>query len=678
MHALPWFVRASNVPTFRSRTALAGILAVGLLHGHSRAAEETTAVGQTKAVEETGAVQDGRPVTTVAPVLKLTQAQPSLAPPTNTEKASDDNKDSAAEEVTNAELPATQTPQAKTTGTLSEDGWRARKPGSPLLAPSTATSPANESTRADLKSQQTLKSAPTQPKTARPNTESPEVRLREEQLNAPVGSGIAPRQLAPVESTPESTSKAATLSQSPGNTSQEAKDEPVPQDDVIDAFTDEEEIIRDLRLPVRRPTIRSNESRREENLPDQAPFDAATKDSRSNERSRQQQADIEDFENLEAEPSEETANDEYDNPQLHVDEEAVTETTGPRRSEPVTPKPVLSDTIMKMQAPIAQCLQYYYRRPENARERTPWGMLHAILPFGIDSQVDTGRQRHNAIAWLAGNNPGRNLKIFAVTPQGQLIAREGVGLQGHQAQVLAIFAQAGVPLEYPLIVSGRRFSVESLVRSEMAACKSGNELTFTLIGLSNYLPTDTRWKAADGQVWDFERLLREELSQPVIGAACGGTHRLMGLSFALKQRKLEGLPITGQWARVDTYINDFIQYAWELQNRDGSFSTNWFEGREDRNDPDRKLQTTGHILEWLVYTLPADELTDPRVTRSISFVANSLIRRKSEKLDVGPKGHALRAISLYHTKMYDSDRPWLGNSSPRPQSRTAQTRSTQR
>ena len=82
------------------------MLAVGLLHGHSRAAEEPPVVEQTKAVDQTGAAQEDRPVTAVAPVLKLTQAQPSLAPPTNTEKASDDSKDSA-EEVSNADLPAT-------------------------------------------------------------------------------------------------------------------------------------------------------------------------------------------------------------------------------------------------------------------------------------------------------------------------------------------------------------------------------------------------------------------------------------------------------------------------------------------------------------------------------------------------------------------------------------------
>ncbi len=62
-------------------------------------------------------------------------------------------------------------------------------------------------------------------------------------------------------------------------------------------------------------------------------------------------------------------------------------------------------------------------------------------------------------------------------------------------------------------------------------------------------------------------------------------------------------PITGHWARADVFVNDFVQYAWSLQNPDGSFSTDWFEGRANEPNMERKVQTTGHILEWLIFTL---------------------------------------------------------------------------
>lgn len=421
-------------------------------------------------------------------------------------------------------------------------------------------------------------------------------------------------------------------------------------------------------LPIRRPRIESRPGDR-------------------NQRSRDLQEQLEQFERQTVRPSDPIAEDEYDNPQIDpdleadveadidVDVEADNDADVEAAPAPEKPARVIPAAALRLQAPIAQCLQYYYQRPENARDRTPWGMLHAILPYGTDAQIDTGKRRFNAIAWLAGNNPCRNLKMLTVTREGALVAREGVGLQGHQAQMLAIFAQVGVPVEYPLYANGRKFSINDLIRSEMGSCKAGNELTFTLIGLSNYLPTDTRWRTSDGQVWDFERLLREEMAQPVVGAACGGTHRLMGFSYALQQRRREGLPMTGQWARAEKYVNDFVSYAWQLQNRDGSFSTDWFEGQADNGDVDRKLQTSGHILEWLLFTMSDEELADERVTRAVTFVANTLISGRNRELQVGPKGHALRALSLYHRRMFNSQQPWIGQDSrPTSSPRAAQVR----
>lgn len=343
----------------------------------------------------------------------------------------------------------------------------------------------------------------------------------------------------------------------------------------------------------------------------------------------------------------------------------------PEASQRSVPAPIITAAARRLERPIEQCLQYYYQRPENARERTPWGMLHAILPYGLDATIDAGPRRYNAIAWLSGNNPCRNLRLLSVSRGGRIEARTGVGLQGHQAQLLAILAQVGVPKNYPLHVNGRRFTVSDLIESEMAACRTGQELTFTLIGLSHYLPTDSTWKASDGQPWDFERLIREELGQPVVGAACGGTHRLMGLSYALAQRRREGLPEDGQWNRAAIFINDFVDYAWRLQNRDGSFSTQWFEGREDNNDLDRKLQTSGHIMEWLVFNATEEQLQDERVDRGIAFLAGAMLSGRGNQWQVGPKGHALRAMSLYHRRVFVSDRPWIAN-------RTASTTGTAR
>jgi hypothetical protein len=198
----------------------------------------------------------------------------------------------------------------------------------------------------------------------------------------------------------------------------------------------------------------------------------------------------------------------------------------------------------------------------------------------------------------------------------------------------------------------------------MFDCRSGNELTFTLIALAHYADSETSWVAGDQQDWDVERVIREELSQPIVGAACGGTHRLMGFAHALRRRRAEGRPITGQWDRADRYVADFVDYTWSLQNRDGSMSTGWFERAEDNGNMDRKIQTTGHMLEFLLSTVPDADLQSPKMIRTVGYLANTLYSERGHQWQVGPKGHALRALAMYHQRVFGESSPWRSGAAP--------------
>ncbi|MEM6692544.1 MAG: GTPase-activating protein, partial [Planctomycetota bacterium] len=318
----------------------------------------------------------------------------------------------------------------------------------------------------------------------------------------------------------------------------------------------------------------------------------------------------------------------------------------------------LSRTVTSMQRSMASTLRYYYRDVEIATRRSNWGMLHAIMVYGIDTKVRVGRQTHSTVAWIAGNNACRGQRLFTIGENGNISAKSGVGLQGHQGQLLAIFSLCGVPRDYPIYAGNKAFSIEDVIAREQADCREGAELTFTLIGLSHYLSTDATWKDSQGNTWDFERVIREELGQPVVGSACGGTHRLMGFAHALRKRRAEGKPIDGQWKRADKFLQDFVGYAYRLQNRDGSFSTNWFEGREDRNDVDRKIQTTGHIVEWLLTITPDEQLQNTRLVSAVNFLNRSMSRDPNRDWSIGPKGHALRSLAMYYDRVYDAPAPW--------------------
>jgi len=307
---------------------------------------------------------------------------------------------------------------------------------------------------------------------------------------------------------------------------------------------------------------------------------------------------------------------------------------------------VLSDELLELQEPVKRCLAYHFHRPDAFSRRCPWEVMHCVVGFGVDAPLRSGEERCNAVAWLCENLPCDGMRMLYVN-NGRLGVRMGPGYQGHAGQFLSILAQSRVRLDYPMIVDGHLLTVADLVEYEQLTCRSETELSFKLIAFSHYLDTDATWKNQRGETWDIPRLIRAELAQPVVGACCGGTHRLMGLSYAVRKRETSDKPITGQWRRAKKYIEDFHEYTFALQNDDGSFSTNWFRRPEDWGGVDRKVNTTGHTLEWLVYSLPREELTDRRVVGAVRFLTNVLWENRHRSWHMGHLGHALHALAMY-------------------------------
>jgi hypothetical protein len=319
--------------------------------------------------------------------------------------------------------------------------------------------------------------------------------------------------------------------------------------------------------------------------------------------------------------------------------------------------PPLSYAELETRQRVRDVLEAYKYWRLNSREHSPWEIMHAIIGHGVGAQIlqDGPHGRPvTAVGWLCFNRPAgkRNQRLFYPSRDGGFGTLQGPGLEGHRGQLLAILAQAMVKPDYPIEVEGRRFTVEDLIKYEKRTCYSKTELTFKLIGLNCYVDQDDQWENDRGETWDIPRLIREEISQPIRGVTCGGTHRLAGLSLAVKKRMASGQPLDGEYAVAARYLNAYHAYTFQLQNRDGSFSTQWFERRGADPDPGRRLQTTGHILEWLCYSLPPEDLRDPRLRAAADFLARLMSAHRNRKWDNGPLGHAVHALALYDERVF--------------------------
>lgn len=325
--------------------------------------------------------------------------------------------------------------------------------------------------------------------------------------------------------------------------------------------------------------------------------------------------------------------------------------------ETQAPARVIPSRVASLRKPVEDCLRLYEPKLLNSGEHSCWSMMHAFLGWGANTQIRIGSANGrptSVLNWICQNQPCAGRRLFYVS-DGRIKGREGPGYQGHAAQFLAMAAQTNTPREFPIRLQGNDFTIDELVKEEQLTCREPMELTFKLIGLSHYLDIDASWKNERGENWNLPRLIRAELAQPVNGAACGGTHRIMGLTYAVKKRKEAGKSIDGQWWRAEKFINDYYAYSLSLQNRDGSFSSDWFKRRGDWGGNDRKLQTTGHILEWMIFASSDEQLLDQRISRSVAFLTNLMVQHRYHDWEYGPKGHAVRALRLYHERVFGGE-----------------------
>jgi hypothetical protein len=331
--------------------------------------------------------------------------------------------------------------------------------------------------------------------------------------------------------------------------------------------------------------------------------------------------------------------------------EAETQSTADDVLAEVEPEIEMTPELERLREKVRTCMRIYYQ-PENTATRSPWGVMHSLIGYGVDTELIVGRQRVNAIGWLCWNRPCRGMRLLYIDNSGNLSVKDGPGYQGHEGQLLAMLAQSRVKIDYPMRVGGRELTVADLVEYEKRTCRPRSELTFKLIGLAHYLESDATWTSKTGEPFSIPRLIREELAQPINGVTCGGTHRLMGFSYAVRTRQKRGEPIDGEYKRAKKYVEDYLEYAFKLQNRDGSFSTQWLKRRANSRDPARQIQTSGHILEWVVYALPKDDLDNPRVIHAVDFLTTLLLRQRNNDPEVGPLGHAIHALSLYNERVF--------------------------
>jgi len=290
-----------------------------------------------------------------------------------------------------------------------------------------------------------------------------------------------------------------------------------------------------------------------------------------------------------------------------------------------------------------------------------WQVLHGILAYGSDFDLQTPTGPQPALTYLLS---GQGVDGFEAEQGDELGAQQRPGLrmamqpstkigQGHRDQWLAVIAQSGLPLNTEIKSRTHTFTLEDWMRqTEFDVPRNlEREFSWSLIALTSYRNTNHRWMGRDGAQYSTESLLGSELDQSLPNSVCGGTHRLIGISMALNQRRLEEQPITGVWADADALVKAAIQLAKQNQNPDGSYSVAYLHRPGWTRDMGETLGSTGHVLEFLAIAAPAQTLSEPWVQRSVRRLCEILDQCSDVDLECGVLYHALHGLSEYQKRM---------------------------
>jgi hypothetical protein len=331
-------------------------------------------------------------------------------------------------------------------------------------------------------------------------------------------------------------------------------------------------------------------------------------------------------------------------------------------------------------------------RTLSTRTHNAWQVVHGILPYGFAFQIEHEGQRIGALDWLLS---GGALKGWDLIPGDHgVIAKLDPGskaAQGHPDQWIGYLSQGGLdglhglPLEQPITVQGKQYTVKDLLTQAEADLRAGNESCWTLMAESAYRPSNYEWTAGDGEHWTEERLIEMEAGAPVVGenASCGGTHRLYGLSVAvnhyLNETGKTPDQLTGGWKKADEVVQDCVKKAKAYQLPDGNFSASFFVRSGRSPEVDTTLHATGHTLEWLAVTLNDEQLQEPWVTAAVARLCQLLEDNADRQLDCGALYHAARGLRLYRARRFgpkENDAPEIAKAITETRPHTANTPAT--
>lgn len=311
---------------------------------------------------------------------------------------------------------------------------------------------------------------------------------------------------------------------------------------------------------------------------------------------------------------------------------------------------------------VNQAIETTSHRFLDADVHTPWQIIHGLLALRQDYVIKSNGRPVNAIDWISHGATFRSAPWFEATKDGgRAHPYNGTPyeFEGHVNQFLAVIAMSNLPLDHKFEASGGQIvTMQQMVDHAQKNVSSREEITWTLWFLSQYVDQDEEWMNNDNEPWSMERLVRMQVKASPYDAPCGGTHGMFALAYARNSYAKKHGELRGAWLEADQKLQRYLGASQRMQNRDGSFATNWFKSTGYSENFNERIQYSGHMLEWILVSIPKSRYQEQWIMTGVQTLCYDLIRNAHEPSECGPLYHALHALVLYRQQM-SSDSPIL-------------------
>jgi hypothetical protein len=300
------------------------------------------------------------------------------------------------------------------------------------------------------------------------------------------------------------------------------------------------------------------------------------------------------------------------------------------------------------------------RRTLSTDVHTPWQIMHALLGLRENFKINKRGRKMSGLEWISDGPKFEGEDWFLVSEHGGKAHpySKPYAFEGHANQSLAILSMLGLPVDHELKADKGTITIGDMIKHAKMEINDKEEVSWSLWALSRYLPPEATWQNKDGEVWSVDRMaqlqLRRLFSKPMMKHPCGGTHAMFALAHARNIRLQNRLPNRGIWLQVDQQIRKCIELARVQQQPNGQFSTKFFEGRATEEDFDKRIASSGHVLEFLMISLPQNELNRSWVRRGIEATARDIMANRQSYVKCAPLYHAINGLTIYIDRTQNS------------------------